>query len=46
MRTEGESWMTPILNFLISNLLLEDQAEAKKVKRQATSYTVVNGDFF
>ena len=46
IRTEGRSWMTPILNFLVHNMLPEIEAEAKRVRRQATSYTVVNGELF
>lgn len=38
--------MTPILNFLIHDSLLGDQVEAKKVRRQAASYTVVGGELF
>lgn len=38
----GESsWMTPILDFLMNDLLLEDKVEAAKVRRLATSHTIV-----
>jgi len=40
------SWMTPILNFLMHDILPEDRAEAKKIRRQAASNTVVKGELF
>jgi len=38
--------MTPILNFLMNNTLPKDRAEARKIRRQAASYTVVEGQLF
>jgi len=38
--------MTPILNFLVHDTLSENEAEAKRVRRQATSYIVVSGELF
>jgi len=38
--------MTPILNFLVHDTLPESKAEAKRVRRQAASYTMVNGELF
>jgi len=46
IRNGGENWMTPILNFLVHDTLPENEAEARKVRRQATSYTVVGGELF
>jgi len=40
------NWMAPIINFLINDALPEDQLEAKEIRRQAASYTVVNGELF
>jgi len=38
--------MTPILNFLVHDSLPGDLLEAKMVRRQAASYTVVGGELF
>jgi len=40
------SWITPILNLLVNNELPEDQVEAKRVRRQSASYTVIDGELF
>jgi len=40
------NWMTPILNFLVNDILPEDQTKAKKLWRQTASYTVLNGELF
>jgi len=46
IRNEGDNLMTPILNFLIHDTLPENEAEARMVRRQVASYTVVSGELF
>jgi len=46
IRNEGDNWMTHILNFLIHYTLPENEAEARRVRRQAASYTVISRELF
>jgi len=46
IRNERDNWMTPILNFLVHDTLSESESEAKRVRRQAVFYTVINGEMF
>jgi len=41
-----KGWMTPILNFLMNDMLPDDRTEARRIRRQAASYTVVGGELF
>jgi len=38
--------MTPIMNFLVNDVLPDNKEEAKKVRRHMASYTVVNEKLF
>jgi len=38
--------MTPILNFLVHDTLSENEAEERRVRRQAASYIVVSEELF
>ncbi|XP_075655201.1 uncharacterized protein LOC142625426 [Castanea sativa] len=40
----GDSWMTPILSFLQDGRLPEDVEEAKKVRKIAARFTILNDD--
>ena len=39
-------WMTPIIEYLRSGVLLGNRAEAAKVKAQATRYSILNGELY
>ncbi|GJU07604.1 reverse transcriptase domain-containing protein [Tanacetum coccineum] len=41
-----ESWMTPIYEYLISGLLLEDPKEAKKVRIRDPQYRLIKGALY
>lgn len=38
--------MTSILNFLVDDVLLEDQMKAKRIRRQVASNTITDGELF
>ena len=38
----GNSWISPISNYLRNGTLPEDRSEAKKVKARAARYTLIN----
>jgi len=40
------SWMTPILDFLVNDVLPASNSEARKIRRQAASFTIINGEIF
>ncbi|XP_075658942.1 uncharacterized protein LOC142628788 [Castanea sativa] len=42
----GNSWMTPILSFLQDGRLPEDVEEARKVKKKATRFTILNNALY
>jgi len=46
VRPRVANWMTPILDFLVNDVLPEDNTEARRVRRQVASFTVVNGELF
>ncbi|GKB25685.1 reverse transcriptase domain-containing protein [Tanacetum coccineum] len=43
---EEESWMTPIHEYLVSGLLLEDPKEARKIKVKALPYKLIRGSLY
>ncbi|XP_076886533.1 uncharacterized protein LOC143536430 [Bidens hawaiensis] len=43
MQTDVESWMTPILAYLTSGVLLEGQAAARKIRHKALNYKIQYG---
>ena len=38
----GSSWMTPIVSFLQDGHLLQDVDEARKIRKRATRFTILN----
>lgn len=40
---EGNTWMTPIIEYLTNDILPEDQGEARKVRMKATQYVMEGG---
>ncbi|GJR61113.1 reverse transcriptase domain-containing protein, partial [Tanacetum coccineum] len=43
---EGESWMTPIHEYLVSGLLPEDPKESRKIRVKAPQYQLIRGDLY
>ncbi|XP_056848896.1 uncharacterized protein LOC130499027 [Raphanus sativus] len=43
---EGETWMTPIINYLRYDTLPEDQDESQKIRRQAARYCFSEGKLY
>ncbi|GJZ10921.1 reverse transcriptase domain-containing protein [Tanacetum coccineum] len=43
---EGESWMTPIHEYLVSSLLPEDPKESKKIRVKAPQYKLIRGNLY
>ncbi|GJY36867.1 reverse transcriptase domain-containing protein, partial [Tanacetum coccineum] len=43
---EGESWMTPIHEYLVSGLLPEDPKESKKIRVKAPQYKLIRGNMY
>ncbi|GJW95749.1 reverse transcriptase domain-containing protein [Tanacetum coccineum] len=43
---EGESWMTPIHEYLVSGLLPEDPKESKKIMLKAPQYKLIRGNLY
>ncbi|GJW67111.1 reverse transcriptase domain-containing protein [Tanacetum coccineum] len=43
---EGESWMTPIHEYLVSGLLLEDLKESRKIRVKAPQYKLIRGNLY
>jgi len=43
---EGDTWMTPYRRYLADGILPLEPAEAKKIKRNSTKYTLVDGKLF
>ncbi|KAK0601486.1 hypothetical protein LWI29_024751 [Acer saccharum] len=41
---EGNSWITPIKEYLVNDVLPSDPLEAKRLKYRATRYSVLNGE--
>jgi len=46
IRNKVDNWMTLILKFLVHDTLPDNETEAKRVRRQAASYTMVNEELF
>ncbi|KAK0578861.1 hypothetical protein LWI29_017392 [Acer saccharum] len=42
----GESWMTPIMDYLRHGTLPEDKIAAQRIRRQAPRYLIINGSLF
>ncbi|XP_021609169.1 uncharacterized protein LOC110612702 [Manihot esculenta] len=43
---EGQSWMTPYLEYLKKERLLEDKAEVKKIVARAANYQAIRGTLY
>ncbi|GKB27785.1 reverse transcriptase domain-containing protein [Tanacetum coccineum] len=43
---EGENWMTPIHEYLVSGLLPEDLKESRKIKVKAPQYKLIRGNLY
>ncbi|KAK0578135.1 hypothetical protein LWI29_005686 [Acer saccharum] len=43
---ERDSWITPIKEYLVNDVLLSDPSEAKRLKYRATRYSVLNGELY
>jgi len=43
---EGETWMTPYQCYLTDGILPLDPAEARKVKKNSSKYTLIDGKLF
>ncbi|GKC10249.1 reverse transcriptase domain-containing protein [Tanacetum coccineum] len=43
---EGENWMTPIHEYLLSGLLPEDPKESRKIRIKASQYKLVKGSLY
>ncbi|KAK0578336.1 hypothetical protein LWI29_008770 [Acer saccharum] len=43
---EGNSWITPIKEYLVNDILPSDPLEAKRLKYRATRYSVLNGKLY
>ncbi|GJT15066.1 reverse transcriptase domain-containing protein [Tanacetum coccineum] len=43
---EGNTWMTPICEYLAKEILLEDKKKARAVRRKAARYAMINGTLY
>ncbi|GJS59383.1 reverse transcriptase domain-containing protein [Tanacetum coccineum] len=43
---EGNTWMTPICEYLAKEILPEDKKKARVVRRKAARYTMINGTLY
>ncbi|GJV86362.1 reverse transcriptase domain-containing protein [Tanacetum coccineum] len=43
---EGQTWMTPIYEYLTKEILPEDKKKARVVRRKAFRYTMINGTLY
>ncbi|GJU80740.1 reverse transcriptase domain-containing protein [Tanacetum coccineum] len=43
---EGNTWMTPICEYLAKEILPEDKKKARAVRRKASRYTMINGTLY
>ncbi|GJS22869.1 reverse transcriptase domain-containing protein [Tanacetum coccineum] len=43
---EGNTWMTPICEYLTKEILLEDKKKARAVRRKAARYAMINGTLY
>ncbi|KAK0585667.1 hypothetical protein LWI29_032085 [Acer saccharum] len=43
---ETDSWITPIQEYLVNDVLPSDPLEAKRLKYRATKYSVLNGELY
>ncbi|KAK0582161.1 hypothetical protein LWI29_022202 [Acer saccharum] len=44
--SERDSWITPIKEYLVNDVLPSDPLEAKRLKYRATRYSVLNGELY
>ncbi|GJW19716.1 reverse transcriptase domain-containing protein [Tanacetum coccineum] len=43
---KGQTWMTPICEYLTKEILLEDKKKARVVRRKVSRYTMMNGTLY
>ncbi|GKC77499.1 hypothetical protein Tco_1128273, partial [Tanacetum coccineum] len=43
---EGNTWMTPIQEYLTKEILPEDKKKARAVRRKAAKYAMINGTLY
>ncbi|GKC08635.1 reverse transcriptase domain-containing protein [Tanacetum coccineum] len=43
---KGQTWMTPICEYLTKEILPEDKKKARVVRRKASRYTMINGTLY
>ncbi|GJS24260.1 reverse transcriptase domain-containing protein [Tanacetum coccineum] len=43
---EGQTWMTPICEYLTKEILPKDKKKARVVRRKASQYTMINGTLY
>ncbi|GJT16462.1 reverse transcriptase domain-containing protein [Tanacetum coccineum] len=43
---DGQTWMTPICEYLTKEILSEDKKKARVVRRKASRYTMINGTLY
>ncbi|GKF70749.1 hypothetical protein Tco_0203806, partial [Tanacetum coccineum] len=43
---EGNTWMTPICEYLTKEILPTDKKKARAVRRKAARYTMINGTLY
>ncbi|GJS49907.1 reverse transcriptase domain-containing protein [Tanacetum coccineum] len=43
---EGQTWMTPICEYLTKEILPENKKKARAVRRKASRYTMINGTLY
>ena len=43
---EGPNWMSPYMNLLIQGVLPPNKDEARRLKRKASYYTILDGELF
>ncbi|GJW96748.1 reverse transcriptase domain-containing protein [Tanacetum coccineum] len=46
VKEEGQTWMTPICEYLTKEILPEDKKKARVVLRKASRYTMINGTLY
>nr|XP_043633230.1 uncharacterized protein K02A2.6-like [Erigeron canadensis] len=46
IKEEGKNWMTPIIEYLISGILPEDENEARKIRIKAPQYKLMDGKLY
>nr|XP_043619358.1 uncharacterized protein LOC122591197 [Erigeron canadensis] len=46
VKEEGKNWMTPIIEYLVSGILPEDESEARKIRIKAPQYKLMEGNLY